>query len=920
MRFSSKKKKKKVVITLTVFLAVMLSYFVQPLAEEIHLVEGVHVIADDSSPTGFFVTFVHRNTYATLVELGGDFMLRDIYNLENTEQYYPDQFRPGLFPTGGGGGGRNFREPMEYMGDGFWAITVPLTGGGIAYWYFVTVDETTTRIGDPVNPPPFSPHDVRSVINDQLSVVHVPWSEVQHTLNNRHLEMPFDGLQGSVQYVRFNSSFATGESQLLQMQPETMFGYLMVYLPPNFDPNRAMPYPVVYMSHGVFGDQTDWMGAGSVPHVMDNLIAQGVIEPTVVVSINNSRHATGEGFNPGALFTLNPNPRYDLMQYVIPFVQDTFNVSSEPVDRAIAALSLGAVWAGQVYYYHAGDFGYFAFFSTPSGPTNTSLGELDLANTPNRDFPTMFTGYGIFAAADYQALPQIFEEAGINFVTYQVPGHHDMHTWAQLFTIFAQNYLWQSGNEQDVGVPQLGFPRGVTVLPDQTSPTGFRATFVYYNPAAVLVEFVGLLNLRYIDGGDTVRPVHEFEPGWFHAPGAGGNHIVRMDYIGDGYWTTSAPVAGGTINYWFQLYTEQSLDGANIPAEISAEFRAEHSVRIVDPYNTLSNLLINAPQGVGNFRYSLIHVPFDPARQHILNDRNIELPRTDRQGTLDFVRYYDGDEPRYMGVYLPYGYDPNRSEPFPVIFTAHGMGGDLTDWLWQVNAPNTLDNLIADGVIPPTALITSSQIPFGFDPPFGQLRHDIVDNIMNNVVPFAEQTFNISVNPSERALVGLSMGTSVVAHIFYEHTDFFGYYAFISGGHMADLDFSSIPWQEPTILMGHGLFEFGSNLLFPQLPDLEQRYIHVVPSGYGAHIFSIFARDYLWSSQNEIEMVPIRANAENAGAVVSWTAETGTVTIDINGSITSFSVNEPLPGGFGTSELINGVTFVPRGFLDMLFE
>jgi len=434
------------ILALALILVMSISSFAFVLATENDILApqpGVHIVADDTSPTGFFVTFVHYNREATLVELGGDMMLRDIYNLDNTEQYYPHEFRPGLFPTGGGGGGRNFREPMEYIGDGLWTITVPLTGGAIAYWYFVTIDDETIRIGDPMNPPPFSPSDVRSVINDELSAVRIPWDSLkQHELNNRYLELLFDGPRGAVQYVRFDSSYPTGESQFLRMTPGEMFGYMMVYLPPNFDPNRSTPYPVVYMSHGVFGDQTDWMGAGGVPHIMDNLIGAGIIEPTVVVSINNSRHADGPGFA-GALF-LNDNALSDFINYVIPFAEANFNVSGNSEERAIAGLSLGAVFAAQVYYHYTAEFSYFGFFSPPNGPTENNIGIFDLTSLQNRNVPELFYGYGVFAAADYVNLPNIFDEAGISFASYAVPGHHDMNTWAQLFVIFARDYLWQS--------------------------------------------------------------------------------------------------------------------------------------------------------------------------------------------------------------------------------------------------------------------------------------------------------------------------------------------------------------------------------------------------------------------------------------------------------------------------------------------
>ena len=806
----------------------------EPVIDLSALERGVTVVADDDSPTGFTATFVYHNPAAEEVILTGHMMLRDYYNRENTVHYHPRDFRPGLFPAGGD----YLDTPMNYVGEGYWIYSVPLPGGGLPYWLIVD----GVRTYDPYNAPPHPHYGGRRIpANEPYSVVHVPWHPtLQHPLNNRNVELPLanEDQRGLVQFVPYNSR--DGRQ------------YLGVYLPPEYDANRAEPYPVIFLSHGMGGDQTDWLWVGGVSNIMDNLIAQGLTEPAVVITMNQNHHDFMVPL-PGVSIFNGPfyGPVENLMHYILPFVEAEFNVSNNPADRAVAGLSMGGAFATHLLVHYTDEFSYFGMMSG-GGNMIPFPGFEDI---PNIDIPTIFFGHGMFAppffVSMYQAFRNAMTEADLETTNYLVPAGHDQNTWSQLFTIFARDYLWQS-EPIDVIPPAY---RGVTVTADADSPTGYTATFVYHNPDAALVELVGLLNLRYIDGGATVRSPHEYEPGWFHAPGAGGNYIVQMDSIGGGYWTASVPVAGGTINYWYQLYTEETLTVSisDVPAEITAEFRSANSSRITDPYNCLSNFIntpVPLPTGVGNFRYSVIHAPFDAERQHQLNNRDIEMRRTDQRGTMHFVPYYTGDVRHYMGIYLPYGYDPDRAEPYNVIYTAHGLGGDLTDWLWQISAPNTLDNLIAGGVIPPTVLVTTSQIPFGFGVPFGQPRLAIVENLTNNVIPHVEEYFNVSVDPEERAFVGLSMGTSVVAHMYYEFTTSFGYYAFISGGNVPAFDFENLEdWDVPTLFMGHGLFEGGSNTVFPALADKDDIPFYVVPSGYGAHLFSIFARDYLWQTE-----------------------------------------------------------------------
>ena len=63
---------------------------------------------------------------------------------------------------------------------------------------------------------------------------------------------------------------------------------LGVYLPPGYDPSRAQPYKTIYLQHGSGQDQSDWLNIGSVPNIMDNLIADGNTEPAVIITTNSN--------------------------------------------------------------------------------------------------------------------------------------------------------------------------------------------------------------------------------------------------------------------------------------------------------------------------------------------------------------------------------------------------------------------------------------------------------------------------------------------------------------------------------------------------------------------------------------------------------------------------------------------------------
>jgi hypothetical protein len=66
-------------------------------------------------------------------------------------------------------------------------------------------------------------------------------------------------------------------------------------------------------------------------------------------------------------------------------------------------------------------------------------------------------------------------------------------------------------------------------------------------------------------------------------------------------------------------------------------------------------------------------------------------------------------------------------------------------------------------------------------------------------------------------------------------------------------------------------------------------------------------------------MVPLRTVAEAFGATVSWVSETRTVVLNMDGTTSSFSIGEPLPGGLGMAAIVDRRVFVPLDFVAFFF-
>src|SRR5690554_7943779 len=58
----------------------------------------------------------------------------------------------------------------------------------------------------------------------------------------------------------------------------------LIYTPPGY--SKRKKYPVLYLLHGIGGDENDWLKGADVPVILDILYAQGRLRPMIVVMPN----------------------------------------------------------------------------------------------------------------------------------------------------------------------------------------------------------------------------------------------------------------------------------------------------------------------------------------------------------------------------------------------------------------------------------------------------------------------------------------------------------------------------------------------------------------------------------------------------------------------------------------------------------
>lgn len=144
-----------------------------------------------------------------------------------------------------------------------------------------------------------------------------------------------------------------------------------VYMPPGYTPEQKLP--VLYLLHGIGGDETEWERFAQPDVLLDNLLADGKAVPMIVVMPNGRAHKddrpTGDVFKHAPAFAVFEK---DLLEDVIPAIEVRYAVLADREHRAIAGLSMGG---GQSLNFGLGHPELFAWVGGFSSAPNTRKSE-----------------------------------------------------------------------------------------------------------------------------------------------------------------------------------------------------------------------------------------------------------------------------------------------------------------------------------------------------------------------------------------------------------------------------------------------------------------------------------------------------------------------------------------------------------------
>ena len=213
---------------------------------------------------------------------------------------------------------------------------------------------------------------------------------------------------------------------------------MQVYTPPGYSAERK--YPVLYLLHGIGGDETEWERFATPDVILDNLLADGQAEPMIVVMPNGRAQPDDRpvGNIYGHTKAFEDFER-DLLGDVIPAIEGRFSARSDREHRALAGLSMGG---GQSLNFGLSHLDTFAWVGAFSPAPNTRKPErlVDDPSAVGRDLKLLWLSCGkkdgLIGIS--QGLHAYLKDRAVPHVWHVDGNAHDSPEWRNNFYLFAR--------------------------------------------------------------------------------------------------------------------------------------------------------------------------------------------------------------------------------------------------------------------------------------------------------------------------------------------------------------------------------------------------------------------------------------------------------------------------------------------------
>jgi enterochelin esterase-like enzyme len=227
---------------------------------------------------------------------------------------------------------------------------------------------------------------------------------------------------------------------------------MRVYTPPGY--SSARKYPVLILLHGIGGNDREWVDACHADNVLDNLLADGKIQPMVVVFPNGNSSVTadagaafagegagarGGGRGPGGFESWGMPFENDLLKDIIPYVEAHYSVYTDREHRALAGLSMGGGQTLNIGLSHIETFAWVGGFSSAPNTKRPADVVTDPAAAKEKlKLLWLACGNKDGLIRISQGMHAYLKEKGVPHVWHVDSNAHDNTEWANNLYLFSQ--------------------------------------------------------------------------------------------------------------------------------------------------------------------------------------------------------------------------------------------------------------------------------------------------------------------------------------------------------------------------------------------------------------------------------------------------------------------------------------------------
>jgi enterochelin esterase family protein len=221
-----------------------------------------------------------------------------------------------------------------------------------------------------------------------------------------------------------------------------------VYTPPEYEQNSKARYPVLYLQHGSFEDESGWSSQGKANLILDNLMAEKKAVPMIVVMDNGYASKPSQPQPQGAKgFSAFEEV---MINEIIPMIDASYRTMADRGHRGMAGLSMGANQTIQITMNHLDKFSYIAGFSGTSNYPRTDVidpatfmnGKFIDGEALNKQINLFWLGLGTKEPnpfpASVGAFRAMLDKQGVKYTYYESQGTaHEWLTWRRDLYQFA---------------------------------------------------------------------------------------------------------------------------------------------------------------------------------------------------------------------------------------------------------------------------------------------------------------------------------------------------------------------------------------------------------------------------------------------------------------------------------------------------